>query len=54
MQALGFKDITNPIMLKTVGKVMTLKKGAQMKGIDLDVIKKTFMQYNFQLEDIDE
>lgn len=54
MKDLGFKDITNPVMLNTVGKVMTIKKGAQMKGIDIDKIKETFKLHNFILEDTHE
>ena len=38
MVTLGFKQITNPAALKTVGKVMTIPKGAQMKGFDLDEV----------------
>lgn len=39
MVELGFDSITNPAMLRTVGRVMTLPKGATMKGLDLEVIK---------------
>ncbi|HAI52088.1 MAG: DUF1858 domain-containing protein [Limnochordia bacterium] len=36
---LGFASITNPAMLKTAGRVMTLPKGAALKGKDLEEIK---------------
>ena len=51
MKSLGFDNIINPIMLKTVGKVMTLKTGSEMKKIDLNIIKQEFLKHNFQLED---
>lgn len=51
MKNLGFENIINPIMLKTVGKVMTLKTGSEMKKIDLNLIKQEFLKHNFQLED---
>jgi hypothetical protein len=51
MVELGFENITNPLMLKTVGKVMTLRKGAQMKHIDLQKIIDTFLQYSFHVEE---
>jgi len=54
MNSLGFTDITNPIMLKTVGKIMTIKRGAKMRGIDLEKIKTTFLEYGFLLEDKNE
>lgn len=51
MVSLGFKEIANPVALKTVGKVMTLEKGAAIKGIDMDVIKKTFKEHGYLLSD---
>ncbi len=39
MRDVGFDSITNPGMLRTVGRVMTIPKGAAMRGLDLDVIK---------------
>ncbi|NLD26443.1 MAG: DUF1858 domain-containing protein [Acholeplasmataceae bacterium] len=54
MLALGFENITNPVMLQTAGRVMSIKSGAKMKKIDLDMIKKKFQENGFDLEDIDE
>ncbi len=39
MQEIGFASITNPTMLHTVGRVMTIPKGATMRGLDLEDIK---------------
>jgi len=44
---LGFKDIVKPVMLSTVGKIMTIKKGAAMRGVDLDQIITKLQQYDF-------
>ena len=38
---LGFKTLANPVMRNTVGRVVSIKKGASMNGIDLDKIKQT-------------
>lgn len=50
LKELGFKDITNPIMLNSVGKIMTLRKGALMKKIDLNLIKERFRSHGIDLE----
>ena len=38
---LGFKPLVNPVMRNTVGRVVSIKKGASMNGIDLNKIKQT-------------
>lgn len=49
MQEIGFKDIANPAMLNTAGRFMTIAKGATMKNIDLDSIKKAFEAKGFKV-----
>ena len=39
---LGFQDIGKKGMLNTAGRIMTISKGALMKGIEMDVIRKEF------------
>lgn len=51
MKELGFHRITNPVMLNTVGKVMTIYKGAMMQKIPLDKIKETFQNHGFRVKD---
>lgn len=46
---LGFKEIIKPAMLQTVGKIMTIKKGAAMRGINLDIIKQKFEENGFEV-----
>lgn len=49
MSGLGFSDIVKPGMLNTVGRFMTIPKGAKMKGIDLELIKKKFIEEGYEL-----
>lgn len=49
MVKIGFKDIVNPKMLNTVGKFMTIEKGAKLKSKDLDVMKEVFKGHGFEL-----
>lgn len=49
MKNLGFDSITKPGMLNTMGKFMTIEKGAQMKGIALEKIKKAFTDEGFTI-----
>lgn len=47
MKELGFHDITNPLMLQTMGKIMTIPKGARVKQISLDHIIATLQEHGF-------
>jgi len=47
MESLGFEGMTNKKTINTVGRIMTLKKGAQFKKIDLQIIKNEFSKYGF-------
>jgi uncharacterized protein len=49
MVDLGFKDMANPFTRKTAGKVMTLKKGCNMKGIDFDIAIKKLNENGFEV-----
>lgn len=49
MYDLGFTDIVKPMALSTVGRVMTIPKGAAIKDIDLDLIVKTFEEKGFEV-----
>lgn len=49
MEELGFTSITNPAMLNTVGRMMTLPKGAAMKGLDLENIKEELKKRGYTL-----
>lgn len=47
MKELGFDSITNPAMLNTAGRVMTIEKGAKMKNIPLEKIKEAFVERGY-------
>ena len=47
MEDLGFEGMTNKKTINTVGRIMTLQKGAQFKSIDINKIKNEFEKHNF-------
>lgn len=51
LKDLGFTEITNPLALSTVGKMVSIKKGAKIKNIDLDLIKEKLKEEGFNLVD---
>lgn len=54
MASLGFKDITSPVALKVMGKVMTIKKGSAIKGIPMPQIIQAFEDAGFEVIHPDE
>ena len=51
LQTLGFKEITNPMALEVMGKMMTIPKGAKVKNISLDDVIKAFQDNGFTIID---
>lgn len=51
MKELGFEEISKPGMLNTAGRVMTIQKGAAIRGIELDKIKKAFIDKGFEIKE---
>lgn len=49
MAELGFTEITKKMMLHSVGKIMTIPKGAKMKNISMMDIVTTLMSNGFEL-----
>ena len=49
MKDLGFEGITNPAMLNTAGRFMTIPKGAAMKNIGMFRIKEVFQAHGFDI-----
>jgi len=47
MDNMGFKDITKKGMINTAGRIMTIPKGAIMKGLEIETIKKEFENKGF-------
>jgi len=44
LKKLGFEQIVNPVMLKTMAKFMTLTKASKMKNIPMDKIIDAFSE----------
>ena len=51
MANLGFTEIKNPAMLASVGRIMNLKKGSQMKKIPMEEIVRVFREKGFEIMD---
>ena len=51
MADLGFTEIKNPAMLASVGRIMNLKKGSQMKKIPMEEIIRAFREKGFEIRD---
>jgi hypothetical protein len=47
MEILGFEGMTNKTTISTVGRIMTLEKGARFKNIDVKIIKDEFEKHGF-------
>jgi hypothetical protein len=47
MVEVGFENIADPKMIATVGRFMTIEKGAAMKKIPLDRIREIFEAHGF-------
>lgn len=50
MAGLGFSEITKPAVLSSIGKVMTIPKGAKMKNISMMDVVTALMSNGFELE----
>lgn len=47
---IGFTDILKPGMLSTVGRFMTIPKGATAKKIDLETVKQEFIKRGYDVK----
>jgi hypothetical protein len=50
MKEMGFLGIANPVMLNTMGRIMTIPKGCEKMGIDLGEVKKTLREKGFEVK----
>ena len=51
LETIGFSDITKPGMITTVGRFMTIPKGAQAKKIELELIKQEFIIKGYEIKE---
>ena len=48
---LGFKEITKPGMIASVGRFMTLKQGCSLRKIDYEFVKDELNKKGYTLKD---
>lgn len=48
---LGFKPLKNPMMLNSIGRTTTIKKGAKLIGLSLDEIKQNLEWNGYIVKD---
>lgn len=51
LKEIGFENIAAPGMLNTAGRIMTISKGAAMKGIELGKLKEVLAQKGFSTKE---
>ncbi len=51
LKEMGFENIAAPGMLNTAGRIMTIPKGAVMKGIELQKLKDILVAKGFSIKD---
>jgi hypothetical protein len=51
MKDIGFDQITSTASLNTVGRFMTIPKGAGMKGIEMERIKGEFTKRGYSIKE---
>jgi len=49
LDELGFHDILKPGMLNTMGRFMTIPKGAKLKKINIEDIKLKFIEKGYKV-----
>ncbi|PKM86978.1 MAG: hypothetical protein CVU85_06770 [Firmicutes bacterium HGW-Firmicutes-10] len=47
----GFTQIKQPMMIQTVGRYMTLKKGCEMRGFDYEELVILLLSQGLQMEE---
>ncbi len=51
LKEMGFENISAPGMLNTAGRIMTIPKGAAMKGIELQKLKEILATKGFSIKE---
>ncbi len=47
----GFREVVNPGMLTTAGRFMTIPKGAALKGIDMERVRRVFAAHGYAIKE---
>jgi len=51
MIKLGFTELDTPGILQTAGRFMTIPKGAKMKNVDMEIIRKGIRGLGFEVKE---
>ena len=51
MISLGFKELANPAMFNTAARFVTIPKGAETHGIDLELVKQRIRALGFVIRE---
>lgn len=51
LSEIGFKEITKPGMIASVGRFMTLKQGCSLRKINYDYVKETLYKNGYLLKE---
>ena len=51
LASIGFQDITKPGMLSSAGRFMTIPKGAALKKLDMEKIKRQLSENGFSVKE---
>ena len=51
MYEYGFHDIVKPGMIQSAGRIMTIPKGAAMKKLDIEEIKKDLISRGYEVQE---
>lgn len=54
MVELGFSDVLRPGMVHNVGRTVSLAKGAKLRNIEWEVIRKAFEEKGYELSEVTE
>ncbi|WP_412973426.1 DUF1858 domain-containing protein [Niallia circulans] len=49
LKDLGFEKITDPRMMQTAGRIMTIPKGCRMRKISMNTVKQTCIDHGFTI-----
>lgn len=47
---LGFKEIVKPQMIQTMGRFMSIRQGAKLRHVDLDLIIKRLIKEGYTIK----
>ncbi|MGI6150364.1 MAG: DUF1858 domain-containing protein [Christensenellales bacterium] len=51
LEEAGFSEVTKPGMLSTVGRFMTIPKGAALRKVDMETIKRIFEKHGYTIKE---